>query len=270
MLDAGERAFCQHPRVMCGSLTPPSTFPDSQMPCYPSCHSLHLQQRCSFSCHGNPAGDKHLRASLPHLPEVVSRATGAAGSLPGSSPGQPVPLRPVWPPDPDSQQAGGTRARAHGGATVHLWPLPLQRQAAGQSAPALQGQTRCALLQRGRDGRTRRRAYAPVIRACRQSALEQARPAAAHTAKRSHCCILLLCSSSSSSSITVRPRWMEGFVSSPPDHDPHLSETALSFIFLLLLFIFLYQTLFSWLPRPDNFFVKPPCFWSSSLRLLLF
>lgn len=257
---------------MCGSLTPPSTFPDSQMPCYPPCYSFHLQQRCSGSCHGNPAGDKHLRASLPHLPEVVSRATGAAGSLPGSSPGQPVPLRPVRPPDPDSQQAGGARARSHGGATFHLWPLPLQRQAARQSAPALQGQTRCALLQRWRGGHARRRAHTPVICACRQSALEQARPAAAHTAKRSHRCILLLCSSSSSSSspIAVRPCRMEGFVSSPPDHDPHLSETAFSFIFLLFLFLFLYQTLFSWLPRPDNFFVKPPCFWSSSLPLLLF
>ena len=239
----------------------------SQMPHHPSCHHRRrLLQQCSSSCHGNPTREEHLWASLPHLSEVVSRATGAAGSLPGSSPRQPVPVRPVWPPDADSQQAGGACPRAHGGAAVHLWPLPLQRQAAGQSASALQGQTRRA-RQRERGGRTRRCAHTPVLRARRQSAFKQTRSAAAHTAQHTHCCSLLLLPSSSSS-LALWPGRMEGFVSSPPHHNTHLSETSHSSVSLL--FLLLHQTLISLLPWSDNFFINllcPPLLASSLLFL---
>ncbi|XP_077598735.1 uncharacterized protein LOC144213889 isoform X4 [Stigmatopora nigra] len=79
---------------------------------------------------GHGGGERPPGASLPHLPEVVSRATGAAGSLPGSSPRQPLPLRALRAPDAHGQQACGARARAHRRAALHLPPLPLQRQAA--------------------------------------------------------------------------------------------------------------------------------------------
>lgn len=214
-----------------------------QMPRHPSCR---LQQS-SACCRGNPAGAEHLRASLPHLPEVVSRATGAPGPLSGPSPRQPVPVRPVRPSDADSQQARGARARAHWGAAIHLRPLPLQRQAAGQSAAALQGEARRARLRR-------RRAPAPLVHTRGRPTLHQTRPAAAHADQHSHRRLFL---PPSSSPVAARPGGMEGFIAPPPHHHPPLSEaTPPSFILLLL--AVLQQTVLPRLPRFKNFFLTAP------------
>ncbi|KAI3376056.1 hypothetical protein L3Q82_016585, partial [Scortum barcoo] len=180
-------------------------------------------------------------------------ATGAAGSLPGSSPRQPVPVRPVRPPDEDSQQAGGARPGSAHGRSAFTWAMTFAPYSAKRRTALDSLRLHCKVKHPG-DVHTHRRR-----RARRQSALEQTPAAAAHTGdKHTLCC----CPPPPPLCLLFIPRCLitggvEGAVSSPPHHHPHFSEASLlPSLLLLLLLLFLQQALLPRLPWSDHVFVK--------------